>query len=194
MKRIKNMPAAKAAGSQIQMVKTGFPATIRRGFFTACMGAVMLTLWGCIPDLMDIEPDVGDLLVKECENADHNPDVDVSFSRNIRGDLFITESTLPEVPNNPPNTCLKCHDPSSGSLFGAEYSGFDVSSYKGVMQGGVNSGSDIVIPGKPCKSFLYLKLTPGVPVGSRMPLTGPYFSEEDMALLADWITEGANDN
>ena len=148
---------------------------------------------GCIPDLADLEPDVGDLLVRECENVDQNSEVEVSFSRDLLGGLFRRETSQPPM-WDPPNTCIKCHDPSNGALFGAEYGGFDISSYRAMMQGGVNSGTDIVIPEQPCESLLYLKLSAAVPFGSRMPMFGPNLTEEDMALLADWIAEGANDN
>ena len=32
------------------------------------------------------------------------------------------------------------------------------------------------------------------PYGARMPISGPYFSSTEMALLRDWILEGAHDN
>ena len=143
-----------------------------------------LTIIGCIPDLKELEPDVGDLMVESCGNSDHDPSVDVSFRTDLHDKLFVL----------PANTCLHCHDPAAPYPIGYEYGGFDMSTYKGVMKGGVNSGADMVVPGQPCDSFLYLKLTPYPPVGSRMPWTGPYWEESEMATLTDWISEGANDN
>ena len=147
----------------------------------AILSLVTLATAGCISPL---EPDVGDLMVEECDNADNDPSVTVSFSKNLLKKLF----------NLQPNTCSHCHDPSAPTPIGYEYGGYDMSTYDGVMAGGVNSGPHMVVPGRPCESFLYLKLTPSPPVGSRMPWTGPYYDESDMATLTDWIAEGANDN
>ena len=147
----------------------------------AVLSLVTLTTVGCISAL---EPDVGDLTVEECENMDHDPDTTVSFAGDLLGRLF----------ENPDNTCSHCHYPSAPTPIGYEYGGYDMSSHDGVMKGGVNSGPKMVVPGRPCESFLYLKLTPSPPVGSRMPWFGPYWEEDDMATLTDWIVEGANDN
>lgn len=144
-------------------------------------GFAALAAAGCITAL---EPDVGDLMEEECANVDSDPSRTISFSEDLLRDLF----------NLQPNTCKHCHDPSEPTPIGYEYGGFDMSSYSGVLAGGVNSGADMVVPGRPCESFLYLKLTPSPPVGSRMPWTGPFYSEADMAILTDWIAEGADDN
>ena len=50
-----------------------------------------------------------------------------------------------------------------------------------------------VAPGNPSASYLYTKIAPGVPpVGSRMPLNGPYLSQSQLELISAWITNGAN--
>ncbi len=145
------------------------------------VGYVTFATAGCVPFL---EPDVGDLTEEECANVDSNPSYTTSFSQDLLEDLFILQ----------PNTCIHCHDPSQPTPIGYEYGGFDLSSYNGVLAGGVNSGSNMVVPKRPCESFLYLKLTPGPPVGSQMPLTGPFYTSSEMAILTDWIAEGADDN
>jgi hypothetical protein len=81
-----------------------------------------------------------------------------------------------------------CHASSSTS-------GFNLGTYDRLRQGGNNSGERIVVPGAPCDSILVQKLGPTPPFGSRMPFNGPpYFSPEELALVEDWIAEGALDN
>ncbi|HVM96780.1 MAG TPA: hypothetical protein VMT89_10340 [Candidatus Acidoferrales bacterium] len=50
-----------------------------------------------------------------------------------------------------------------------------------------------VDPGHPENSFLLMKLTgPPLGAGSRMPLTGPLLSGDEIQLIHDWILQGAN--
>ena len=88
-----------------------------------------------------------------------------------------------------------CHMPNIANPIGIEQSGLDLSTYEKLIQGGNNSGSDIVVPGDACSSLLWQKVSAGPPFGARMPFDGPPFLTEDqLRLLADWIIEGANDN
>lgn len=48
-----------------------------------------------------------------------------------------------------------------------------------------------IAPGAPLESYLYRKVTGGAITGDRMPLGGPYLSDERTALLRDWIRRGA---
>jgi hypothetical protein len=59
----------------------------------------------------------------------------------------------------------------------------------------MNSGTRIVIPGKPCDSIIVQKLGLAPPFGARMPYNGPpYLSAAELQLIRDWIAEGALDN
>lgn len=109
--------------------------------------------------------------------ADGDPMVDVTFSGDI-GPLLARS----------PGSCTGCHGNSATG-------GFVVLTYEALRRGGQVSGTDIIIPGKPCESLLLLKLGPATPFGARMPYSGPpYYSSADLALLRDWIAEGAHDN
>ena len=41
------------------------------------------------------------------------------------------------------------------------------------------SGSNIVVPGRPCESVLLQKVGSAAPFGGRMPLNGPPFLNDD---------------
>jgi hypothetical protein len=86
-----------------------------------------------------------------------------------------------------------CHDPKKGGS-AIDLVGFSIENYAKIRRGGVNSGDKIVVAGDPCDSILYQKLGEAPPFGVRMPTFGPYLSREDMALLHDWISEGAHDD
>jgi hypothetical protein len=123
-----------------------------------------------------LEPDVGELTAGVCKNDDTDPDQDVSF----RAEIF------PMV-----QLGCGCHDPTkSGSAI--DSTGFSIGDYGAIRRGGSNSRDQIVVTGDPCNSFLYQKLADGPPTGARMPTSGPYWSRSDMALLHDWIAEGAH--
>jgi hypothetical protein len=129
-----------------------------------------------------IEPDVGPLAHEPCADVDHDPGHDVSFSRDI-------------APLVDEYHCKNCHTPEAQTPIGFIVGGLDLSSYDTLRAGGVRSMASIVLPGMPCESVLLQKVSPGPPFGSRMPLDGPEFLEdEDLELIADWIVEGAHDN
>jgi hypothetical protein len=137
---------------------------------------------GCLGAL---EPDVGPLAGQPCSDADSVPQVDVSFEHDLRESLFVY----------PPGACLGCHDPAGANNVGYAVGGLDLTSYSGLMAGGVNSGGDIVLPEQPCQSVIYLKVSPAPPFGARMPQNGPPFLEDATTReLADWIAEGAHEN
>lgn len=48
-----------------------------------------------------------------------------------------------------------------------------------------------VAPGRPDDSYLVQKLEGHAAVGARMPLGGPFLDAETMALIRQWITDGA---
>lgn len=141
-----------------------------------------LALAGC---LGDIAPEVGQLRAGVCTPEDSDEAYDVSFK----------EDVLPMFERMSPQVGCGCHLPTSRRPIGIELTGFDLSSYSGVMRGGMISGEDIVVPGDPCASVLMQKISSAPPFGSRMPSSGPPFlSDADRALIADWIAEGAHDN
>lgn len=137
-------------------------------------------------------PDVGDLAAPDAGDpdaatddavhanprcVDSDPDVAVSFARDI--EPLLARS---------PGACTGCHGASSTS-------GFTVLTYDGIRRGGQVSGTSIVVAGEPCASALLQKLGPAPPYGARMPYNGPpYYSADDLGLLRDWIAEGAHDN
>lgn len=109
--------------------------------------------------------------------ADSDESTVVSFSADI----------LPLLSRSP-GACTGCHG-------AAATAGFTVLTYEGLRSGGQVSGTEIVVPGKPCESQLFQKLGPAPPYGARMPYSGPpFFTATDLALLRDWIAEGARNN
>lgn len=134
-----------------------------------------VSLCGCMSEL---EPDVGPVIAGQCKNEDSDPEVDVSFD----------DEVLPMLQMR-----CGCHDPKgSGSAIDA--TGFSIGNAAEVKRGGSKSGSNAVVPGDACESILVQKVGPAPPFGARMPISGPYFSSTEMALLRDWILEGAHDN
>jgi hypothetical protein len=131
-----------------------------------------------------LEPDVGPLLAGRCDDADTDPGTRISFATQIR-----------PLINRSPGGC-GCHLPTaSGPGPGTVLGGLNLSSLEELRQGGFNSGELAVVTGRPCASILYQKVSDAPPFGSRMPLGGPPFlTPEELALIHDWIAEGAADN
>lgn len=131
------------------------------------------------------QPDVGPPLREACVNDDSDPSTSVSFSQDIFAAMFMRT----------PGGCLGCHAPNAPTPLGFEVSGLDLSTYDTLRSGGQNSGTNIIVPGQPCDSILFQKVSEGVPFGARMPLNGPpFFNEVELQVLSDWIAEGAIDN
>ena len=117
---------------------------------------VALALTGCVSDFA---PDLGPPMGNQCRDRDSDPDDDVEFATDILDGVFRSSGM-----------CLPCHDAKADHPNGYLDSGLDLSGHSKLMAGGANSASDIVIPGQPCSSRLFLKLGAGPPSGSRMPL------------------------
>ncbi len=124
------------------------------------------------------EPDVGEVIAGVCKNEDTDPAVMVSFKNDI----------LPKLQMG-----CSCHNPTMGGS-AIDTTGFSVGDYASLRRGGSTSHDKIVVDGDPCDSFIYEKLSDAPPTGVRMPQNGPYWSRTDMALIHDWIAEGAHDN
>jgi len=142
---------------------------------TTCVALAALSC-ACIAEL---EPDVGPLAVSECDPSDSNPDVDVSFEADL----------LPVLMER-----CGCHDPASPFPFAIASTGFSIGSVDSILAGGQVGGEDTVLPGDPCASVIVQKVGEAPLFGSRMPLFGPYMSDDERALLHDWIAEGAHDD
>ncbi|MCK6550369.1 hypothetical protein L6R52_31320 [Myxococcota bacterium] len=145
-----------------------------------------LALPACAGAIDELDPEVGAPINERCANQDSNPDVDVSFSAQILPVLKRQQGI--------PVGCT-CHQPTEPNPIGFEQAGLDLSSFAALMRGGNNSKSNIVVPGQPCDSVLWQKISAGPPFGARMPFAGPPFLDDaTRALFADWIAEGARDN
>ena len=131
------------------------------------------------------DPEVGLVQAGACDPADSDPETDISFSRDI----------LPVVIRADEDAGCSCHLPTSSFRIGVDLGGLDLSSYATLRDGGKNAGSDIIVPGDPCKSVLVQKASSAPPFGSRMPLYGPpYLSDGERQAIHDWIAEGAQNN
>ena len=149
---------------------------------TTMIKIVLLAAGACALAACFEDPDVGGLLAGRCDPSDSNPGVGVSYSRDLRP-LFDRA--------NADGGC-GCHNPGGP---GVQLSGFDMSSLSALRRGGQASGANIVVEGDPCESVLVQKLGPAPATGARMPMSGPpFFTDQQLQLVADWIAEGAQDN
>lgn len=126
-------------------------------------------------------------LAARCNDRDSNPAVEISFRRDILEGIFLVDRAA--APG------CSCHNPTDALPVGFQMSGLDLSSFATTRRGGMNTAATIVVPGQPCASVLFLKVTQSPPLGARMPRNGPPFlSEAQINLIHDWISEGARDN
>jgi hypothetical protein len=134
-----------------------------------------------VPACSAVQPEVGERLTA-CVDADSNPDVKVVFKDSIRPLI------AGKVPG--PKPCANCHYHSSGTREGLDETGFDLETLGSLRMGGRRTFDDIVVPGQPCKSAIVQKLK-GTYLDARMPKGGPYWDQEQIQLMIDWIAEGA---
>jgi hypothetical protein len=143
---------------------------------------ILVLCTGCVdyaPEVGPLNPtnDGGTAIAPGCENTDSEPNVRVSFARDVRPLMFRS-----------PGGCAPCH-------LGRSVSGLDLGSYATMRRGGLISGAKLVIDGEPCSSVLLDKVGRTPAFGSRMPLGGPpYYTPEEAQLIHDWIAEGAANN
>ncbi len=83
--------------------------------------------------------------------------------------------------------CVGCHKGDDAPR------GLRLTSYEDAVAGG--EGGSIVTACQPDSSLLYLKVAlASPPSGERMPKGGPYFSDSRLALMRQWIAEGARES
>ena len=136
--------------------------------------------------MQQLSPGVGPPLVA-CTDADSDPGQSVSFHAQIRPlmDRASDDSTG--------HGCITCHYSTQPSHVCTDITGLDAATLGALRLGGVVSGGNIIIPGKPCESALVQKLQGDYFEGLRMPKDGPpFWSDDEIQLVKDWIFEGAN--
>lgn len=91
--------------------------------------------------------------------------------------------------------CLGCHRPGGSAGYGlrlTEPAGYDLIVNQPSAQ---DPTYTLIVPGDSSSSLLFLKLESDTPpVGTRMPPVGGPLSETQIALIADWIDQGALNN
>jgi mono/diheme cytochrome c family protein len=127
--------------------------------------------------LQALAPDVGPPVPMAACDDDTDPAQAVSF-RDAVAPIFS-------------RACNRCHVPGAE---GFDRSGLDLSTYSSLRAGGTRSVGTIVVDGQPCASVLWQKVGPAPPFGARMPKDDPPLPEAEIALIHDWIAEGALDN
>ena len=168
-------PAARLRGSS-----PAGPGSWRSSGASVALSLVLVpTLFACD----SFVPQLGQQLQPRCVEADGDPSTEVSFGADIVAGIFRGSGA-----------CLPCHDPLGPDPQGYLQGGLDLTRHAGVLAGGVNSGAATAIPGKPCGSWLWLKVTSSPPSGSQMPLAAAALSAQQLQLIHDWIAEGARDN
>jgi hypothetical protein len=130
----------------------------------------------------EIDPETGPIR-SACAAGDSNPSVSVDFKTQIR----------PLIDNLDPSTrgCIGCHAETSGSMEGFIATGLDLTKLQ-LIRRGDRGTTNIVVPGQPCESLIVQKLQGTSPSGARMPRGGPFWADDKIQLMIDWIAEGAN--
>lgn len=85
--------------------------------------------------------------------------------------------------------CTTCHQPGAE---GMEKSGFDLTSYEGLMKGTKHGA--MVVPGDPVTSNLIVLIEGRADKSLQMPHGRKKLSSCDRDLIRKWIKQGANNN
>ena len=88
-------------------------------------------------------------------------------------------------------SCKRCHYATEPVHPGTDASGLDLSTLGALRRGGNDTHENIVVPYSPEGSAIVQKLRGTFRIGQRMPRNGPYWSEENIDLVARWIAQGA---
>lgn len=81
--------------------------------------------------------------------------------------------------------CVKCHGGA------APKGGIDLSTYASVMKGG--EGGPVVVAGDPANSKIVMALN-GAPGVKKMPMMAEPLPADQIAIVSDWIKDGAKEN
>lgn len=108
-----------------------------------------------------------------CENTETQ---DISFNDDV---LLIFQTS-----------CISCHSSDAGE------GNLNLSSYAALTSGNNDHPDNLIIPGNPFNSLLYLSVTsePPAVIGDRMPKGGPYLQDTEIRIIEEWIEQGAKDN
>jgi hypothetical protein len=126
-----------------------------------------------------LQPEVGERL-EACVDEDSDKATTVDFKAQIRP---IIEAR-----------CSSCHYYGRGTEEGYREARFDQETLGALRKGGSNTGTNVLVPGKPCSSFYVQKIRGTFATGARMPKNAPPLSREEIQLVMDWIAEGALGN
>jgi Planctomycete cytochrome C len=85
--------------------------------------------------------------------------------------------------------CVECHQPGGAGL---EKSGFDLTSYEGLMKG--TKFGPMVVPGDPRSSNLIRLIEGKAAPELRMPHNQRPLLSAQVDILKDWVKQGAHDN
>jgi hypothetical protein len=87
--------------------------------------------------------------------------------------------------------CRDCHDSTQPRHTGLDMSGFDTATLKSIRRGGNAFGARVIVAGNPTGSAIVEKLEGRQTNGVRMPKGETPWSTADIALVRQWIAEGA---
>ncbi|MDR8391019.1 hypothetical protein NC796_07715 [Aliifodinibius sp. S!AR15-10] len=102
-----------------------------------------------------------------------------------------TEPTFSNVQEIFNSSCATsgCHDAATAQ------NGVDLSSYNAAVNSNGDQCGEIIVANEPDNSPIVDKIEPNPDCGTaRMPQGGPYLSDEEINLIRDWISEGAENN
>ena len=83
--------------------------------------------------------------------------------------------------------CHGCHQPAKAK------GGYVMTEFAALLKGGEDDGAGIV-PGKPGESAVVKNITPGADGKAEMPKKGDPLKPTEIALISQWISEGAKDD
>ena len=122
------------------------------------------------------------------EFAGPTPDLEPTFSA-IQRDIFNAPDSAGRL------ACTGCHNPTGARFNGMNLTGATAYATLVNVASVGKPGAIRVVPGDPDASYLVQKIegAPGI-VGVRMPLTPPYLTPGQIAVIRRWIELGAANN
>lgn len=115
-----------------------------------------------------------------CKDAGVDPPATGGNTTPPPGEISFQHQVLPIFSDH---GCTGCHGGTSG---------LSVGTVSALLTGGDHGPA--ITPGNADGSLLIQKLSPSPPFGSRMPLGGPYLNDATIAVIKQWINEGAKNN